>query len=155
MIASITSFHNANISAPYEQAQQGMRTLRQIDGTPGDKNANANAISMSTSQGQVDAVILSNPDQSNTVVQRLTKKSGQIITSWLEIPKAGNGIPNMAGFEVSQSLIGLQGLALGVKESYTGNLGIPTRSYENQLLASNEAQNSLMRAEAVLAAYPV
>lgn len=155
MIASLTSFHHANISAPYEQANQGMRTLRQIDGTPGDKNAHPNAISMVTSQGQVDAVILSNPDQSSTVVQRLTKKSGEIITSWLEIPKAGNGIPNMSGFEVSQSLIGLQGLALGVKESYTGTMRItPTRSYENQLLASNEAQNSLMRAEAVLASYP-
>lgn len=152
MIASFTSFHHANISSPYEQAQQGMRTLRQIDGTPGDKNLSPNAISMATSQGQVDAVILSNGDESSSIVQRLTKKSGEVITSWLDVPKADNGIPNMTGFEISQSLIGLHGLALSVKESWT--MGTPVRSYENQLMASNESQNALMRAEAVLASFP-
>ncbi|MFN8610010.1 MAG: hypothetical protein U0931_20885 [Vulcanimicrobiota bacterium] len=156
MIASFTSFHHANISQPYEQATGGMRTLRQIDGTPGDKNPAPNAISMSTSQGQLDAVILTNPDQSNTVIQRLSKKSGEVVTSWLEIPQVPNGVPNMSGFEVSQSLIGLHGLALGVKESWApGSYGIPARSYENQIMSSAEAQNALMRAETVLAAYPI
>lgn len=151
MIASFTSFHHANISAPYDQAQQGLRTLRQIDGTPGDRNLSTNAISMQTSQGQVDAVILSNGDDSSSIVQRLTKKSGEVVTSWLDVPKADNGVPNMTGFEISQSLIGLHGLALSVKESWT--MGTPIRSYENQLMASNESQNALMRAEAVLASF--
>ena len=152
MIASFTSFHHASISAPYEQAQQGLRTLKQLDGTPGDKNLSPNAISMQTSQGQVDAVFLSNGDESSTIVQRLTKKSGEVVTSWLDLPKAGNGVPDMTGFEISQSLIGLHGLALGVKESWT--MGTPVRSYENQLMAPNESQNALMRAEAVLASFP-
>lgn len=153
MLASFSSYHNQSISAPWEQANQGVRTLRQIDGTPGDKNPNAGAISMKTSQGQLDAVVLSNPDQSQTVVQRLTKNSGEILTSWLEIPKQGNGIPNMSGFEVSSSLIGLQGLALGVRETWGGSFGVPTRTYENTLMARNETQNALMRAEAVLASW--
>ncbi|MCW5871653.1 MAG: hypothetical protein KIS61_30660 [Candidatus Eremiobacteraeota bacterium] len=152
MIASFTSFHHANISTPYEQAQQGLRTLRQLDGTPGDRNPSPNAISMATSQGQLDAVILSNGDESSSIVQRLTKKSGEVITSWLDVPQAANGIPNMTGFEISQSLIGLHGLALSVKESWS--MGLPVRSYENLLMASNESQNALMRAEAVLASYP-
>ncbi|MBN9418822.1 MAG: hypothetical protein J0I12_25445 [Candidatus Eremiobacteraeota bacterium] len=155
MIASFTSFHHANISQPYEAAQQGLRTLKQLDGTPGDKNPNPNAISMTTSQGQLDAVILSNPDDSSSIIQRLSKKSGEVVTSWLDIPKAGNGIPNMTGFEISQSLIGLHGLALSVKESWNASsMGIPSRSYENLLMASNESQNALMRAEAVLASFP-
>ncbi|MBT9581798.1 hypothetical protein IV102_00520 [bacterium] len=153
MIASFSSFHNQSVSAPYDQATQGLRTLRQIDGTPGDKNPNPGAISMKTSQGQLDAVVLSNPDKSQTVVQRLTKNSGEVLTSWLEIPQKGNGIPNMSGFEVSASLIGLQGVALGVRENWGGTMGIPTRTYETQLLAKNESQNSLMRAEAVLASW--
>jgi len=156
MIASFTSFHHANISGPYEQATGGTRTLKQIDGTPGDKNPAPNAISMATSQGQLDAVVLTNQDQSNTVIQRLTKKSGEVITSWLDIPKVDNGVPNMTGFEVSQSLIGLHGLALAVKESWMpGSYGIPNRTYENQIMSSAEAQNALMRAETVLAAYPI
>lgn len=152
VIASFTSFHHASISAPYEQAQQGLRTLKQLDGTPGDRNHSPNAISMETSQGQVDAVVLSNGDESSTIVQRLTKKSGEVVTSWLDLPKASNGVPDMTGFEISQSLIGLHGLALSVKESWT--MGTPVRSYENQLMASNESQNALMRAEAVLASFP-
>ncbi|MBS2036816.1 hypothetical protein JST97_17630 [bacterium] len=156
MIASFTSFHHSSITQPYEQASAGIRTLKQIDGTPGDRNPAPNAISMSTSQGQLDAVILTNPDQSNTVVQRLSKKSGEVVTSWLEVPQKSDWVPNMSGFEVSQSLIGLHGLALGVREGWTpGGLGIPNRSYENQIMSSAEAQNALMRAESVLAAYPI
>lgn len=155
MIASFSSYHNQSISTPWEQANQGLRTLRQIDNTPGDKNSQPGAISMKTSQGQLDAVVFSNPDQSQTVVQRLTKNSGEVLTSWLEIPKQGNGIPNMSGFEVSASLIGLQGIALGVRETWGGTLGIPTRTYETSLMARNEAQNALMRADAVLSAWQV
>jgi hypothetical protein len=155
VIASFTTFHHANISQPYEAALQGMRTLKQLDGTPGDKNSHPEAISLATSQGQLDAVILTNPDDSHILVQRLSKKSGEVVTSWLDVPKAGNGIPNMSGFEISQSLIGLHGLALTVKEGWNAaSMGIPSRSYENQLLASNETQNALMRAEAVLASFP-
>ena len=151
MIASFTSFHHANVGAQYDQARQGLCTLKQIDGTPGDKNLSPNAISMETSQGQVDAVILSNGDDSSTIVQRLTKKSGEVVASWLDVPKATD-VPNMTGFEISQSLIGLHGLALSVKEGWT--MGTPVRSYENLLMASNESQNALMRAEAVLASFP-
>ena len=155
MIASFSSYQNQPVNVPYEQVTQGLRTLRQIDGTPGDKNPSPGAISMHTSQGQLDAVVFSNPDESQTVVQRLTKNSGEVLTSWLEVPKKGNGIPNLTGFEISASLIGLQGVALGVRESWTGMAGIPTRTYENQLMARNETQNALMRAEAVLASWQV
>jgi len=155
MIASFSSFHNQGVGGPYEQVTQGLRTLRQIDGTPGDKNPNPGAISMATSQGQLDAVVLNNPDQSQTVVQRLSKNSGEVITSWLEVPARNNGIPNMSGFEVSSSLIGLHGLALGVRESWGGPMAIPKRTYESQLMARNETQNSLMRADAVLASWQI
>ena len=155
MIPSLSSFNKQSVSGPYEQATQGVRTLRQIDGTPGDKNPNPNAISMKTSLGTLDAVVLTNQDRSETVVQRLTKTSGDVQTSWLEIPQKGNGIPNLHGFEINSNRYGLRAVDLTVKETYvTGGFGIPDRTYDASPMGTHsQIQNSLMRAEAVLAAW--
>ena len=128
--------------------------LRQLDGSPGDKNPVEKAISMPTSFGQLDAVVLSNADGSETVVQRLRKKDGSDTYSWLEVPKKGNGIPNLEGFEVTRSSSGdTFGVKLGVQEKYgsSGALSvIPSRSYVTTMTQSLEDQNFLMRAESVL-----
>lgn len=155
MIASFSSFRGQGVSQPWDQTQAGIRTLKQIDGKPGDKNTAPDAISMKTSQGQLDAVVLTNPDQSTTVIQRLSKTSGEVQTSWLEVPRGGNGIPNLSGFEVTVFNNQLSGQTLEVKETYSANsLGIPTRTYwTNGMRSTQEISNALMRAESVLAAY--
>lgn len=127
--------------------------LRQLDGSPGDKNPVEKAISIPTSLGQLDAVVLTNKDGSETVVQRLIKKEGFQTLSWLEIPKQGNGIPNLGGFEVTRYPSGETfGSTLNVKEEYgSGALSlIPRRTYVTDLMSGVEGQNSLMRAESVL-----
>ena len=153
MIPNLSSFSNQSVSTPYEQAQQGIRTLKQLDGTPGDLNKHENAISMKTSLGQLDAVVFSNPDQSQTVIQRLSKGNGLASTTWLEVPPKGNGIPNMTGFEVDQTIFGTSGSSLSVNENYSR--GIPYRTYYAKELTSADTQNALLRAEATLSAYPV
>lgn len=156
MIAKFSSYKFQSVTEPYKQATQGVRTLKQLDGTPGDLNASENAISMETSLGRLDAVVLSNPDNSQTVVQRLTKGNGTATTSWLEIPEKGNGIPNMEGFEVASGSTGYRGVNLEVKESYSNSsFGIPKRTYDVNHMSQLEAQNALMRAESVLAAFPI
>ena len=131
--------------------------LRQLDGSPGDKNPVEKAISIPTSLGQLDAVVLSNQDGSETVVQRLRKKDGFETYSWLEVPQKGNGIPNLDGFEVTRSPSGdTFGEKLGVQEKY-GSSGafsvIPSRSYVTTVTKSLEDQNFLMRAESVLVGF--
>lgn len=127
--------------------------LRQLDGSPGDKNSVEKAISMQTSLGQLDAVVLTNKDGSETVVQRLRKKDGNESLSWLEVPKQGNSIPNLGGFEVVRVASGeIYGSVLGVKEEYgSGAFSvIPSRTYFTNSMSGVEGQNSLMRAESVL-----
>lgn len=155
MIASFKNFHLQGVKEPYNQVTQGIRTLKQIDGTPGDQNKNENAISMQTSLGQLDAVVLSNPDNSETVIQRLTKKDGAVVTTWLEVPKSRNGVPNLDGFEVTHRGDSISGKELDVKESYRTGSFVPTRTYRTAFVSDIEAQNALMRADSVLAAYPV
>ena len=102
MIASFSGFKGQGPQAPWDSTQQGIRMLRQLDGLPGDKNSVEKAISMPTSLGQLDAVVLTNKDGSETVVQRLRKKDGVESLTWLEVPKQGNGIPSLGGFEVTR-----------------------------------------------------
>lgn len=127
--------------------------LRQLDGSPGDKNSVEKAISMPTSLGQLDAVVLSNQDGSETVVQRLRKKDGVETYSWLEVPQQGNGIPNLGGFEVVRYPSGdTFGSTLRVKETYGSGIHsvIPSRTYVTDPMNRTEGQNAIMRAETVL-----
>ena len=156
MLANFSSFRGQGPREPYTQVTQGVRTLRRLDGTPGDKNQHKDAISMQTSRGQLDVVVFSNPDDSQTVVQRITNNSGLRQTTWMEVPAKGNGVPNLDGFEIYSKDDGyLAGSTLEVKESYNGSFGIPSRTYGNRSMNSAAASNALMRADAVLAGYEI
>jgi hypothetical protein len=101
-------------------------------------------------------VVLSNADGSETVVQRLRKKDGSETLTWLEIPKAAQGIPDLGGFEVLRVPTGqVYGSSLRVKESYgSGALSIiPSRTYVLDSMAGAEPQNAMMRAESVLVGF--
>jgi len=156
MIASFSSFKGQGPQSPWDSVQQGIRMLRQLDGSPGDRNPVEKAISMPTSMGQLDAVVLTNQDGSETVVQRLRKKDGPETLSWLEVPKQGDGIPNLGGFEVIRIPTGeVYASSLRVKEEYgSGALAlIPRRTYVIDSMCGMEGQNSLMRAESVLVGF--
>lgn len=153
MLASLSSFRFKGPSEPYHQVANGVRTLEQLDGTPGDKNKHPNAISMETRSGRLDAVVLSNDNNTQTIVQRLTEKSGKTRTSWVELPAKGNGVPDLEGFEISASGERLSGINLEVENHYTDGGFLPSRKYDIVYMNGSEAQNSLMRADSVLAAF--
>jgi hypothetical protein len=156
MIASFSSFKGQGPQAPWDSTQQGIRMLRQLDGSPGDRNPVEKAVSMPTSLGQLDAVILTNQDGSETVVQRLRKKDGVETLSWLEVPQQGNGVPNLGGFEVTRVATGeVYGSSLVVEEAYGSGAYsvIPRRTYVTSWMNQPESQNALMRAESVLVGF--
>lgn len=152
MLARFSTFRGQRMSAPYEQVTQGLRTLKQIDGAPGDLNKNPNAISMKTPQGNLDVVVLTNPDSSETVVQRITDPSGNRHTSWLEVPKREKGAPALQGFEIDEA--GghvVAGRVLQVETTYVKNF--PRDQYRLTSMETMEASNAITRADSVLAAF--
>jgi hypothetical protein len=154
MLPTISRYDYQGVAKPYQEATKGIRMLRNLDGKPGDQNANPNAISVDTPLGQLDAVVFSNPDGSQTVVQRSNRIDGQAVTTWLDVPKKGNGIPNLSGFEITTNSRGLaSAIKLDVKETWGRSGGIPTRTYNTYRMKRDDISNSLLRADVVLASF--
>ena len=152
MLARFSTFNGQRLTAPYQQVTQGIRTMKLVDGAPGDLNKNENAISMKTAQGNLDVVVLTNPDSSETVVQRITDQAGNRHTSWMEVPKNGKATPTLQGFEVDETVGQVPtGRVLEVETTYFK--GFPRDQYHLIGMQTLEARNALTRADSVLAAF--
>jgi hypothetical protein len=86
MIPRFSPFVRQKVGPVSAQCLQATQLLRMIDGKPGDQNPNPDAISIQASQGQLDAVVFSKPDGSQTLVQRLNQGAGQTVLSWVDLP---------------------------------------------------------------------
>lgn len=154
MVNNFSNYDGKSTLIGGHYTERSLSTLQQLDGSPGDLNKNENAIAMQTPLGQVDAVILSDPDGAQTVVQRLTRSGGKV-TSWLEVPAKDEAVfTSLSGFEISEDSSGNSeaNVLSAVRTSFGGYNSTHYRIAE---MPESEREDSLIRAEAVLAAYPV
>lgn len=164
MIPNFSFLCKKPLDVSYLEVQQGIRMLRRLDNAQGENNPKPNAISFNCPSGQLDAVVLCNPDGSETAVQRLQKKNGETQVSWLEIPapirnQPGGVIqkfPNTTGFEILSSDSGLWGSTLETRERAWGThspYADPNRVYEQSSMPKTVAELALLRAESVLVGF--
>ena len=159
MIPSFSQFAGQKANQVYQQSLQAAQVLRMCDGKPGDKNAHADAITMSGSQGTLDAVVLTNPDRSQTLVQRQSGPTGQSVISWLDIPPTGGPQAlEPSGFEIQvpAGLLNSPAVRLEALTEYGNSAAtflLSDRVYATREMSVEEARNAQMRAEAVLAAF--
>lgn len=155
MLPAISRYNYQGVAKPYQETTAGIQMLRSLDGKPGDQNANPNAISVDTPFGQLDAVVFSNPDGSQTVVQKTNRIDGRAVTTWLDVPKKGHGIPNISGFEIATNpRASVSATRLDVEERWgRQSSGIPTRTYLTYKMKPDDLSNSLLRADSVLASF--
>ena len=158
MIPSFSTFRGQLAQQVYTQSQQAAQILRMCDGQPGDKNPLPGAISMPGSQGTLDAVVISNPDQSQTMVQRQSNAQGQSVITWLDLPATNGKANEPSGFEipVPAPIMGAPGAVLEAFTDYGNSASsflLSERKYKTRDMSWDEAQNARLRAEAVLAAF--
>jgi len=151
MLSRLEVFHKQPVQRLVESVQRGRNALHSLDGASADKNASRGVVSVASPSGKLDAVLLSNPDGSETIVQRLRKPDGSAITTWLEIPPKGL----YRGFEIESRGGQTSGLQLDVEERMHHELfaSWPQSFYVTRPMHQDNRESGLARAEFILSGH--
>ena len=151
MLSRLQVFHKQPVQRMLESVQRARNGLLSMDGAAADKHPSQRVVSVESPSGKLDAVLLSNPDGSETIVQRLRKPDGLAITTWLEIPTQGL----YRGCEIESRNGQTVGLQLDVEERMHHELfqSWPESFYLTRPMLQENREGWLTRAEFMLSGH--